>query len=65
MKFKHTLDLKMTEKYSVSSEKSTFKNLLLFIKTNVTAIFELGTCGVVDWSYTQYATEIDTQSFSH
>lgn len=48
MKFKHTLDLKMTEKYSVSSEKSTFKNLLLFIKTNVPALFELGTCGVVD-----------------
>lgn len=46
MEFKHAYDFKMTGK------KSLFKNVLLFIKKKVPAIFELGTCGSVDRSYT-------------
>lgn len=44
MKFTHAFDLKMTGKKFKLEEKSTFKHVLLFIKTKVTASFELRTC---------------------
>lgn len=43
--------------------KSTFKNILPFIKSKVLAIFELETWGLVDLSYTHCGTEIDAQYF--
>lgn len=46
-------------------EISTFKNVLIFIKTKVRAIFKLMTCGLLDQRYTHWATEIDTQYWWH
>lgn len=47
----------------VGRGKSTFKNILPFIKSKVLAIFELETWGLVDRSYTHCGTEIDAQYF--
>lgn len=45
--------------------KSTFKHLLLFIKTKVSAIFKLWTCRFVNWSYTHCATKMYTNLWWH
>lgn len=42
MTFTHAFDLKMTGKKFKLEEKSTFKHVLLFIKTKVTASFDSG-----------------------
>lgn len=41
-------DLKIKEKNSIGGGGSTSKILLLSMKTNVPAVFKLGTCGSVD-----------------
>lgn len=54
MKSKNAFDLKIMFNFG---EKSTFQNVLLFIKTKVPDMFVLGTWWLVDQSYTLCTTK--------
>lgn len=57
---KHEFDLKMTKKKSFigGGDQLLLRNLSLLTKKEVTAVLELRTCGSVDWSCTDYKSEI-------
>lgn len=57
---KHEFDLKMTKKCFIVGDQ-LLRNLSLITKTKVTAVLELRTCGSVDWSCTDYSSEIDSE----
>lgn len=50
---------KWQEKFNLGEGNQPFKILPLFMKIKVPAVFELGTCELVDLSYNHCATEID------
>lgn len=61
---KHEFDLKMTKKSFIvggRGDQLLLRNLSLLTKKEVTAVLELRTCGSVDWSCTDYSSEIDSE----
>lgn len=56
---KHEFDLKMTKKkFHWGGDQLLLRNLSLLTKKEVTAVLKLRTCGSVDWSCTDYKSEI-------